>query len=196
MNLNRYLTEVSLTGAEEFEEFFNNALKEVFSSSYMNKIDSLIKKINIKTYSNASDKVVAYVNSGNNKEIFVNRYYFDSLPKERKIEFLLHEFFHILQQTKSFIFIRRFKDLIELDNALEKEIPRYLNSTLSEFLTGQARKISSRFEVLPYIVGTRTADWSSISKEGKKYIEETLKNSGIFNTSSKYFRDIFKDPLD
>lgn len=192
MNINRYLAEITLIGAEDFNEFFNNALKEVFSSSYMNKIDTILKRIEIKPYSKASEKVVAYVNAGNNKNIFVNRYYFDDLPKEKKIEFLLHEFFHILQQTKSFIFFRRFKDLIELDERLEREIPRYLNAPMSEFLTGQKnRKISTRLEVLPYIIGTRTADWSCISKEGKKYIRDVLTSSGLFNINSNYFKNIF-----
>jgi hypothetical protein len=192
MDLNQYLTEVVLTGDNELNNFFDETLKKVFSPSYYNKIENTLDKIKLSYYNDPKDFTTAYVNKGNNKVIYINRYFFDKLPKDKKMEFLVHEFFHILQQTKSFIFIRKFKELIELEKKVEKIIAFYLTGSITAFLTGQSiETISPENEILSYMIGSRNVDWSKINPKGKKEIQTVLESSGLFNTSSDYWKKIF-----
>ena len=193
MNIYSYIAEVTLEGDDDLNDFFNEALKKVFSLSYYNKIEDIIKdKIKLIYYNDPKDFTTAYVKQGNNKLIYINRYYFDRLPKDKKIEFLVHEFFHILQQTKSFLFIRKFKELIDLEQKVKKIIEFYLTGSITAFLTGQSKEtISPENEILSYIIGSRSADWSKIKPKGKEEIRKVLEESGLFNTSSDYWKKIF-----
>lgn len=193
MNLNKYLTEVTLDGDEELNGFFDNTLKQIFSSAYYNKIENTLDKIKLSYYNNPKDRAAAYIKEGNNKIIYINRYFFDKFNREKKMEFLVHEFFHILQQTKSFIFEKKFKEIIELDSKISNAVLPYLNGSITSFLTGQVNHVVSKpdYEMLSYIIGNRSADWSKIGPKGKKIVQELIETSGIFNTSTDYWKKVF-----
>lgn len=193
MDLNQYLTEVILTGDNELNIFFDDTLKKVFSPSYYNKIESTLQnKINLSYYNNPNDRAASFVKPGDNKHIYINKYFFDKYSREKKMEFLVHEFFHILQQSKSFLFQKKFKEIIDLDKTLEKIAIPYLKGSFTSFLTGQSNEtIDSDCEMLSYIVGNRSADWNRIDLRGKKLIQNTIENSGFFNTHSDYWKKVF-----
>lgn len=185
MNYRGYITEVTLGGNPELNKLFSNALRQVFNSSYLSKIDNFIKReIQIKEVEEKPG-VVAY---SQGKNIYVNTNEFYEASKEAQVRYLLHEFIHILQRYRGML-TRKFKEMKKLTNDLRKVIKKNSKYPLSVFLTGQNQDLGpgGKYEIIAYFMNDKI-NWNAITPQGKKEVIETLRDSKIFNLSHKFWQ--------
>lgn len=186
MNLNDYLIEIKLGDNPELESIFNLALKQVFSENYLNKIESKIKKqIRIKEKHSKNQNEVAWV-QGNT--IYINPPVFNSKNKKTQIKYLLHEFMHILNNTKSFIVSSQFKEIKQLSKKLWEIIKKHSDNP-GLFLTG--KEVDDKYlnyqEALSYLMNDKIK-WEKISLQGKQLFLEELQKYNIFNLQHEFWK--------
>jgi len=185
MNLEDYLLEVELGQDSSLSEIFNVALTQVFSQEYLKKINSVLKKrIGLKYISERED-INAY-NKGN--VIYVNKNNFEKLDSKQQVRTLLHEFIHILQNSKKFlIFFRQFKEIHNLSKELGKIVKNSLIEPISVFLNSRyVKALDTDYEIIPYLM-SGNINWKAISPAGRRDIKIALKNSGIFNLHHQFW---------
>lgn len=185
-SLKDYLLEVKLGKDPELNDLFNEALKKVFDPNFLNKIEGKITKL-IKIISVKSNKdFVAYV-KGNS--IFVNTPVFEALPISKRMNYLLHEFIHILQNKKSFAFFKDFKEIHNLENSLWNIIKKYTNDP-GKFLTNKNVPSSyiGKHETITYLMNN-SINWNEISKTGRLAFVNNIKQSGLFNLDSDFWKE-------
>lgn len=186
MNLQDYLLEVKIGDNPELEKVFNEALKEVFSPNYLNKIENeLKKKIKLKEKIPQNSDIVAW-NKGTN--IYVNpKEFFNKKIGEQK-KYLLHEFIHVLLHSRSLLFFNKFKEIKTLSKKLYK-IARKESKNVGRFLS--SRDIPQRFlnseEAVAYLMNN-AINWNEISASGKQRFVSEIVNSAIFNTASNFWK--------
>ena len=188
-SLSNYLLEVRLGKSPEIEDLFNAALGQIFSKKYLQKIENIIRKrIKIKEVK-MKPGAVAF-NTGNT--IFISKDEFPKIKKDKQINYLLHEFIHILQRKKAFFIFSRFKDLNNLTKKLVPIVDKHATN-LSVFLTGKNVNLGpgKSHEILAYLL-TNSIKWNAISSEGKMAFIQELKRSGLFNLDSKIWRIFLK----
>jgi len=186
MNYRNYINEVTIDTNPELQNFFNMAIKQVFSAQYVQKIDRILKRsIRIKEKSERPG-VVAFNDGGST--IFINPDEFYKREKKVQIKYILHEFIHILQRKKGFI-LRKFKEMKKVTNELNSVLNKYLKKPLSVFLTGKNQKLGAgaKWEILSYFMND-SINWGAISSEGKAAIIKVLQNSQIFNLNHPFWK--------
>lgn len=181
-----YITELSLGNDADLEKIFNLSLMQVFSNQYLSKINSVIKnKINIKEKTSTDPNIVAWVEG---TTIYINTLEFNARDMKSKIKYILHEFMHVLNNSKSFIFLSKFKEIKDLSNNLWVIIKKHSKNP-GKFLT--SKNIKSNYfnsqESLSYLMND-AIDWNQISSEGKSLIINTLKKSNVFNLESVFWK--------
>jgi len=185
MKLEEYLIEVEI-GDRILTNYFNIALKYVFNQQFLNKIENMIKRrIHLKEV-RTNKKFIAY-NVGNT--IVVNLNEFEKLSTQKRIEYLLHEFIHMLQRKKYFLFFRRFKEIVKLTKELKRIVKNDLTKPLSVFLTGKNVDIGAGGynEILAYLMNN-TIDWSALTFQGRRELKEAIRKSGLFNLNTSFWR--------
>lgn len=170
----------------ELSKAFNEALKEVFTQRYLNEISDKLKDYIIIKEIDEGPEVIAY-NVGS--KIFINKNTFYNVSLKGQAKYLLHEFIHILQRKRGVI-LSRFKDIRKLTNNLHKILKEHLRHPMSVFLTGKNQDLGhgGKWEILSYFMND-SIDWRAISEEGKRLVVSEIKNSGIFNTDSKFWKE-------
>lgn len=191
MKLNQYLQEVELGATPEINQIFNLALKQVFSQSYISKIENTIKKtIKIKEQDLPGEAVAA--SKGN--IIYIDKEEFNKKEKNIQVLYLIHEFLHLLQQNRSFFMISKFKELNDLGKNLKKIITKNLLKPMNVFLSGKNMRLGSssqiKKEIIPYLI-LNSIDWKAITEKGKQEVWETLRRSGMFNTAHGFWNKRF-----
>lgn len=191
MELELIINEVELeTRDKQLNILFDNYLSQVFSSSFKKKIDETLKdRISFKEVVDKTKNVVAYT-IGNT--IFVNSPVFYSKNRNKGILFLLHEFIHILQNSKSFFIINKFNDIKTVEEQLYSLIQKNLIKPYSTFLTGKSQSLhsSGKDEILTYQMND-SIDWSAVKEGTKEQYIKILKQSGLFNLNSKFWQKRF-----
>jgi hypothetical protein len=184
--LNDYIIELKLGKDAELESIFNLALKEVFSAEYLSKIDSTIKKrVKVKEKINHRTNVVAWVEG---TTIYVNKPQFYARDKASQIKYLLHEFMHVLMNSKSFFVINKFKEVKNLSELLWTIIKKHTDDP-GKFLTGTSQKKSmlNSQEALSYLMNDKIK-WSAMSPVGIRFFKKTISDSKLFNTGSRFWK--------
>jgi len=184
--LENYLIELKIGKNPEVDALFNLALKQVFSSTFLNEIEGKITStVRIVEKSMNNQSVVAW-NKGS--RIFINKQVFYGLSKPKQIRFLLHEFVHVLHHSKSFLVLRNFKKIKILSRKLWKIVEKE-TSEPSVFLTG--KKVSKKFmnseEVLAYLMNN-SIKWNRISSNGKAQFINELQSSQLFNLQHPFWK--------
>src|SRR5574344_1796978 len=106
------LEEIKLKSKNEaLNTLFEIKLREVFSQTYLNKIDRVLDTVLTPIDYKKNSNVVAYTKNG---RLYVNTPQFYSLKPSKAIIYVLHEFFHLLQDLSSF------KDLKNVNDELYK----------------------------------------------------------------------------
>lgn len=166
---------------------FNNTLTLVFSKEYLKKIQSVLtKSILIKEKDFKSPDKASYVVG---RTIYINKPIFERLSSAQKTKYLLHEYIHVIQNTKNFFVLRAFKEVFELGKSLYKIMRKNLEGSVSEFLVGFKSKIGDpKIEVISYLMNG-DIDWTKMSKNGKIEFIEALNNSGMFNLKSSFWKE-------
>jgi len=187
LKLEDFLLEVQIGKDERINNLFNIALKQAFSSGFVNKIEEKLKKrIRIKEIYGKNKEVIAF-NRGN--AIYLEKTNFDKLPVKKKIQFLLHEFIHILQRKKKLGIFGAFKDIDNVNIVLDKILNKYLKGPKEVFLTGRNVKLGggSKYEILSYLMNN-SIKWDLLSPEGKTEFVNAIKSSNIFNINHPFWK--------
>ena len=188
MEFELLINEVELeTRDKQLNILFDNYLAQVFNPSFKKKIDDTLRdKISFKEVVDKNRNVVAYT-VGNT--IYVNTPVFYSKNRNKGILFLLHEFIHILQNSKSFFMINKFNDIKNIEAQLYSLIQKNLTKPYSVFLTGKKQDLhsSGKDEVLTYQMNG-SVDWSAVKEGTKEQYIKILQQSGMFNLNSKFWQ--------
>ena len=187
MNLENYLLEIQLKTERGINVLFNTALKQIFKPEYLRKIENTINRtVKLKEVDDRNQRIIAY-NRGN--AIYINKRPFGALVISKKMNYLLHEFIHVMQNMKRFFLFRGFKEIHNLTLDLDDVVQTSLIKSFPEFLTGKNVKIGSggKFEILAYLMNN-TIDWSAITPEGKKKFIRTLEEYNIFNLEDSFWK--------
>lgn len=185
MNYREYLEEATKEADPELRKVFNKALLQIFTPRYLNEIAGKIGKyLDIKEVEEKTD-VVAY-NVGS--RIFINKNEFYNNSVNAQARYLLHEFIHVLQR-KGGILLSRFKDIRKLTNELHKILKEHLKQPLAVFLTGKNQDLGpgGKWEIISYFMND-SIEWGAVDDEGKTKVVSAIKNSGIFNTNSPFWK--------
>jgi len=187
--LDDFLLEVELGDDSDFNKTFNLALKQVFNSRYLSKVNDMInRRIKFKEFNNVNKNILAY-NKGNT--IYVNKIPFQERTIKRRMEIILHEFIHLVQRKRKVIFFKQFKEIDDLTEQLNIITRKYLKprTPLSVFLTGKLQKLGpgGKHEILGYLM-SNSIKWDAISIEGKGLFIDALKRSGIFDLSNSFWK--------
>jgi NACalpha-BTF3-like transcription factor len=185
MNLKEYINEVTLETNPELNQLFEKALRQVFSPSFVKKIDKeLGRTIKVKEV-DEKEGVIAY-NKGQN--IFVNKNEFYKRERTEQIKYLLHEFMHVIQRKRG-IFFRKFKEMKKLTNELNKILKKGLKQPLSVFLTGKKQNLGpgGKWEIISYFMNN-SIKWDALEKEYQKEFVQALSKSGMFNLGHPFWK--------
>jgi len=184
--MNDYLVELKLGKDLSLEKIFNLALKEVFSPEYLEKIENTIKKrIKLKEKVINKPNVVAWVVG---TAIYVNKPEFYARDRASQIKYLLHEFMHVLMNSKSFFVISKFKEVKDFSERLWTIVKKHAPDP-GLFLTGASQKkhMLNSQEALSYLMNDKIK-WSAISAVGKNSFQNEIRRSGLFNLESKFWK--------
>lgn len=172
---------------KEVQQEFFNTLTQVFTTEYLGKVKfDFIKNIRFVEKDFKDPSKTAYTEG---RTIYVNEPIFDRLTKKERAKYLLHEFIHIMQNTKNFLIFRTFKEVYEVGVKLYRVLRKHLTGDLGSFLTGRKQKLSSpKYEVISYLMNG-DIDWTQLSEKGKVEFVKVLSQSGIFNLKTRFWAD-------
>ena len=180
-----FLNEVRLGSDPEIEKIFNGALEQVYSKEYLNKINDKIKKtIKIKHTKLPGTSPTASVG----RVIEIDDRKFNPLSTSQKMRYLLHEFIHILQVSRSFFIFKTFKEMGVLTNQLMNIFRQHGVKPYSVFLTGQNQPLGAggKNEVLAYLMND-SLNTSALTPQGKHLFKKTVIESKLFNVNNKFW---------
>jgi len=185
------LVELELGSDTTLKKWFNVAIKQVFSQSIIDKIEKVFKKrIDLKFVTPKRKDIEAITSSP--REIQINIGKFTLMSLQQKIKLLLHEFIHVLQLKKSFIFLKAFKEFDTITSQLNRVIKRNIKkgSSYSSFLVGTEKDIGrgGKYEILAYILQDKI-NWKALNPRAVVKIFKILKDSGAFNFNKKFWKD-------
>lgn len=179
------ILEVELKGNPDLDRVFNNILKEVFSKNYRKKVEaSLGKGIKLREGINKNPNVMAWVVG---TTIYINKEVFQSKSSQEQAATLMHEFFHVLNNSKSFLLLNKFPEINKLSKSLWKIIKQHTKDP-GLFLTGGSipKQYLNYQEALSYVM-TGKLKWSRISAIGKNLFISEIKQSGVFALNSQFW---------
>ena len=183
--LDVYLIELRIGKNPEVDKIFNLALEQVYSNSFLGKINDLLtKRIKVKEKVINNEQAVAW-NKGST--IYVNKPVFYSKPIKEQIKYLLHEFVHVIHHSKGFLFLKKFKEMKKLSKTLW-DIADKNTKDKGKFLTGKFvdKKYLNPEETVSYLMNG-SIDWSQMSPKGKTQFINELKRSGMFNLQHPFW---------
>lgn len=184
MDIENYLIEKRLGKNPDLMNLFKSYSTQVFTQGFLNRVEKIIPKMNIKEINNSNKSLAAYADSY--ETIFVNRPVFYSLSKTDQVAILLHEFIHVLQ----------FKNVREI-KTLSIEVWKYISrnkkpeSQVSEVVLGRKdikNKFVNKNEILPYLMNEKIR-WEHMEEGSEAGLAEVLRSSKIFQTDSKFWKE-------
>lgn len=188
MELRDHLLEVQLKTARSINGLFNLALRQAFQPEFLRKIENTIHNtIKVKEVEEKNNNIIAWNRGGT---IFINKRSFGALPISKKMNYLLHEFMHILQTMKRFFLFRGFKEINNMTLDLYDMVERNLTKPYNVFLTKKNIGIGSggKYEILAYLMNG-SLDWSALTEEGQKKFVEILREYNVFNLESQFMKE-------
>lgn len=194
MKLKNYILEAQIfQNVKEHEKekhniniLFDFAIKNCFSEKYQEKIENFFNtsRINIREIEEGDFLMKTVGNT-----IFINLNEMKKRDSEQNVKYILHEFIHVLQGSKSLIFKNKFPELVMLSKSLYAIAQSNLVKSPAEFLTSrkQILKSSGPEEYVAYLMNGNI-DWSALKDGGTSYKDAVIK-SGIFNTNSNFWKN-------
>lgn len=169
---------------ESLNKNFRKYIEQVFSPTFLNKIDRVFKEpLIIRQFKEKSNVMAVTVGS----QISVNTKMFQELSTDRGMVYIIHELFHVLQNLSQFNEVRTVNRIL-----MKKTMNKVNEANINSFLTGKEQNIHSNYkdEFLSYC-SNFAFNWK-FAPELKQEYYETLKNSGLFNMESKWWSKRFK----
>jgi hypothetical protein len=169
---------------EIINKYFREYIEQVFNSVFLKKLDRVFKKPLLVQSFKQNSNVMALTSPDN--VISVNTKMFLDLDRDKAMVYIIHELFHVLQNMSQFPEVRTVNRMLR--NKTLKKIPE---KKINEFLTGKEQDIHSNYndEFLSYC-SNAAFKWE-LSKELKEEYYNVLKQSGIFNLNSKWWKKRF-----
>lgn len=164
---------------------FRKYIEQVFSKVFLKKIDRVFKEpLIIKDFEQDSNVMALTVND----KISVNSKMFNELNTEKSMMYIIHELFHVLQNSTQFNEVKTVNRIL-----CKKTTQKIPINKISRFLTGKTQDIHSdfKYEFLSYC-SNFAFDWS-LCPELKTEYYNVLKNSGLFNLSSEFWKKRFSN---
>lgn len=169
---------------ESLNKNFRKYIEQVFSPTFLNKIDRVFKKpLIIRQFKEKSNVMAVTIGS----QISVNIKMFKELSTDRGMVYIIHELFHVLQNLSQFNEVRTVNRIL-----MKKTMNKIDKTNINSFLTGKEQNIHSDYkdEFLSYC-SNFSFNWS-LAPELKQEYYDTLKNSGLFNMESKWWSKRFR----
>lgn len=196
MEAYKYINEkVEIGENPTIEKFFNIALKQAFSQSFMNDIESkLHKRLKIKEQNLGIGIEAA---TANKNAIIINPIEFNKLNLKKQIGVLLHEFIHVLQLNKRFFIFNKFKQLKHLTKILYNIVkatlikPFTFELFLNKERSGTGLGAGKEMEIIAYLMNDRLR-WKTITLQGRNEFFKAIKNSGLFNLNHTFWKQRIK----
>lgn len=184
------LYEIKIGNNKNIESLFNYMLSQIFDEAYLKKIEMLLNNKVIKIIEKEERKDIVAWTVGTT--IYVNPDEFNARNIESQIKYLLHEFIHVLNNSKSFFILNKFKEIKELSKTLWKITLEHSDNP-GKFLTNKNinKNLLNDQEALSYIMNGNL-NWAEISSKGRKLFIEAIKQSNIFNLDSKFWKERLK----
>ena len=174
------------SGEVALDNMFKNSLKEVFSDQYLKKINRVFDvKLNFSSFKERSN-IMCYTKG---TKIYINKPIFISTPKDKAINYILHELIHVLINTG------KFPELKNLETTLANVISKAVKTGQeNEFLTGKQQDIHSAWkgETITYLFNN-SIKWDLAMPGTKLAYYNILNKSNIFNMSSSFWNKRFGD---
>ena len=186
MNYNNLKEELEVdTDINKINKHFREYIEEVFSKTFLKKLDRVFKEPLIVDNFKQNSNVMA-LTSGTN--IYINTKMFKELPTDRAMIYIIHELFHVLQNVSQFPEVKTLNRM--LGNCTMKVVPK---NQINRFLTGKEQNIHSDYnnEFLSYC-SNFAFDWT-IAPQLKNEYHRLLETSGIFNLNSDWWQKRFVD---
>ena len=191
MDLENYLLEAQLLEVQlktkyNVNSLFNVALKQIFQPEILRKIENTLHRtIKIKEIDNRNQNIIAY-NQGSS--IYINKRPFGALVLTKKMNYLLHEFIHVLQNMRRFFLFRGFKEINDMTADLNDVVKSNLVKSFPEFLTGKATRIGGgdKYEILAYMMNN-SIQWEALTKEGQEKFVKILREYNVFNLENQFW---------
>lgn len=164
---------------------FRKYIEQVFSSTFIKKIDRVFKNPLIIREFKEKSNVMAVTQ---NQQISVNVKMFNELSVDRAMVYIIHELFHVLQNMPQFKEVRTVNRIL-----MKKTMNKISSQNINEFLTGKPQNIHSDYkdEFLSYC-SNFAFNWK-LSPSLKQEYYDILNNSGLFNMESNWWQKRFKN---
>lgn len=169
------------TKDEKINKVFSYYMKQVFSNSFLNKINSSLNEELIANDFKKNTNIVAYTIG---TKLYINSPEFYKLSTEKAMTYVMHEMIHILQNIPAF---KRYFNAVE--DSLYKCVKSNLKTSMDIFLTGKKQNIHSKEkdEILTYAMNN-SLTWSAVNEGTKEKYKKILKDSGMFNLESQFWK--------
>lgn len=172
------------SGEKALDNLFHRYMELIFSPMFLKKINRFFNTTLVFRDFKQKSNVMCYTQG---TKIYINRPMFAAVTKEKSMDYIMHELFHVLSNTGKFPEL----DMVnkKLLNIVSKGVER---ENITEFLTGQKQNIHSDWhgEVINYLCNN-SFKWELAMKEVKEAYRETLEESGLFNMKSVWWQKRF-----
>ncbi len=175
------------SGEKALDKMFRTYLIQVFSPNFVKKIDRVFTIPLVLRDFRERSNVMAYTQG---TKIYVNKPLFFSTPKDKAMNYIMHELIHVLSNTG------KFPELVNVNKQLANIVAKAVDKDkISLFFTGKQQNIHSdwRGEAINYLCNN-SIDWSVAVIGTKEAYKETLEESGLFDMTSPFWKKRF--PVD
>lgn len=175
------------SGEKALDKMFRTYLIQVFSPNFVKKIDRVFTIPLVLRDFRERSNVMAYTQG---TKIYVNKPLFFSTPKDKAMNYIMHELIHVLSNTG------KFPELVNVNKQLANIVAKAVDKDkISLFFTGKQQNIHSdwRGEAINYLCNN-SIDWSTAVVGTKEAYKETLEESGLFDMTSPFWKKRF--PVD
>ena len=168
------------------DRLFRASLSDVFSNSMLKKIDRVFDSSLVLKNFNKRTNIMCYTQG---TKIYINKPLFENTPKEKALNYLMHELIHVLINTGKFPELKTLQN--NLANVISKAVKK---EDISEFLTGKKQDIHSAWqgETINYLFNN-SIKWDKAVPGTKLAYYITLKQSNIFKLNSLFWKKRFSD---
>lgn len=175
------------SGEKALDNMFKQYMSNVFSPNFLSKINRQFNvTLNLRDFRERSN-VMAYTQG---TKIYINKPLFYSTPKDKAMNYIMHELLHVLNNTGKFPELSNVNK--QLANIVAKSVDK---DKISDFFTGKHQNIHSDWhgECINYLCNN-SINWDVGIIGTKEAYKETLEESGLFNMKSVWWNKRF--PLD
>lgn len=175
------------SGEKALDNMFKQYMSNVFSPNFLSKINRQFNvTLNLRDFRERSN-VMAYTQG---TKIYINKPLFYSTPKDKAMNYIMHELLHVLNNTGKFPELSNVNK--QLANIVAKSVDK---DKISDFFTGKHQNIHSDWhgECINYLCNN-SINWDVGVIGTKEAYKETLEESGLFNMKSAWWNKRF--PLD